>query len=293
MTTTLGNYEQQVQDLLRDPNAQNWGITQLDRYINEARRQLVMDTGCLRTLQLTYITQATEQYTFGTATGGVVLTPGTLYTAPTVSFSGGGGGSGVAASLTVSGGAVTAVTITNAGSGYTSAPAASISDSTGSGAAISVGIISANTYDVLDFRVLFGGIRYTMDWRAWSFFSTTMRSWVTNQQRPAMWSAYGEAAIFVGPLPDQNYQVELDSVIIPTDLVGSATPELQIPLRSQDPIKFYAAFLAKFNDQSYGEAETFRGQYVRRLLEVSGAYVRRIPRAYESADAFDVSIMGR
>ena len=71
-STTPGTYEFQVLDLLHDPNANRWSLPQVDGYINEARRQLVMDTGCLRSLQQSYLTQGTEQYTFGQVTGGVV-----------------------------------------------------------------------------------------------------------------------------------------------------------------------------------------------------------------------------
>lgn len=42
-------------------------------------------------------------------------------TAPTISFTG-GGGTGAAATATISGGVVTVITVTNGGSGYTSAP---------------------------------------------------------------------------------------------------------------------------------------------------------------------------
>ena len=64
-----------------------------------------------------------------------VNTGGSGYTtAPTVSFSG-GGGSGATATATISGGAVTGFTITNCGSGYTAAPTVSFSGGGGSGAA--------------------------------------------------------------------------------------------------------------------------------------------------------------
>ncbi len=62
-----------------------------------------------------------------------VKSTGSGYTAPTVSFSG-GGGSGAAALATVVGGAITSILLTASGSGYSTPPVVTISDSTGSGA---------------------------------------------------------------------------------------------------------------------------------------------------------------
>lgn len=64
-----------------------------------------------------------------------ITNQGTGYTsAPTVSFSG-GGGSGAAATAYVSGGKIYGITVTNQGSGYTSTPTVSFSGGGGSGAA--------------------------------------------------------------------------------------------------------------------------------------------------------------
>ena len=60
---------------------------------------------------------------------------GSGYTsAPTISFSG-GGGSGAAATAVVRGGQISEINITNAGSGYTSAPTISLSGGGGSNGA--------------------------------------------------------------------------------------------------------------------------------------------------------------
>ena len=65
---------------------------------------------------------ATAIVTSGFVTGCTVLDGGNGYTsAPSVSFSG-GGGAGAAATADVSGGAVTSIIMNNAGSGYASAP---------------------------------------------------------------------------------------------------------------------------------------------------------------------------
>lgn len=282
-STTPGTYEFQVLDLLHDPNAARWSLSQIDGYINEARRQLVMDTGCLRTLQTSYITQGVEQYPFGSISGAAILTPGTNYSAPAVAFSG-GGGSGVAATLSQSGGAVNTITFSNYGSGYSTAPTATVTDTgAGSGATIGVGVINVNTYDILNVNLLWGTQRYTLQWLPFSAFSARFRPYTaaSYQRQPVCWAPYGEAGIFLGPTPDQTYAVEFDSIVLPTPFAtGDTTTIDPIPPRNQDPVKFYAAYLAKNNAQNYGEAEQFRGQYLMRLHEVSASYTRRVPDVY-------------
>jgi hypothetical protein len=64
--------------------------------------------------------------------GVTVVSPGGNYTsAPTVSFSG-GGGSGAAATATVANGRITGFTVTNGGSGYNSAPSVTLTGGGGS-----------------------------------------------------------------------------------------------------------------------------------------------------------------
>ena len=281
--TTPGTYEFQVQDLLHDPNSNRWTLPQIDGYINEARKQLVMDTGCLRTLQPSYITQGVEQYTFGQVTGASIIAGGSGYSGPSVVFSG-GGGSGAAATLTQSGGAVNTISFSNYGAGYTSAPAAAVSD-TGGGinASIQAGILSAYTFDVLSINLIWGTERYTLRWLPWRAFSPWYRPYTAQsyQRQPVCWSEYADNTIFIGPTPDQTYAVEFDTVILPTPFVtGDTTTQDAIAAKSQDPIKFYAAYLAKKNAQNYGEAEQHLQDYTRRMKEVVGAYTGRLPDVY-------------
>jgi hypothetical protein len=283
-STTPGTYEFQVYDLLHDPNGNRWTESQIDGYINEARKQLVMDTGCLRTLQTCYVTGGQEQVVFGQVAGGVILTPGSLYTSPTIAFSG-GGGSGVAAALSQSAGAVNTITFSNFGSGYSSAPSALISDPTGSGATAQVGVISVLTYDILSVNLIWGTERYTLQWYPWRQFSAWFRPYVSQsyQRQPVSWAVYGDNSVFFGPTPDQSYAVEVDSVILPTPYaIGDTTTIDAIPPMNQDPIKFYAAYLAKNNAQNYGEAGQFLEQYQRRVREVVSVYTGRLPDVYQS-----------
>jgi hypothetical protein len=280
--TTPGTYEFQVLDLLHDPSFARLTQSQIDGYINEARKQLVMDTGCLRTLQRSYCTGGKEQYNFGEVAGAMVYAGGIGYSAPTVAFSG-GGGSGVAATVTQSGGAVNAITFSNYGSGYSSAPTLTISDPTGTGAVVVPGIISVLTFDVLLVSITWGNERYATDWYPWRAFSPRFRPYTAPnyQRQPVAWAVYGETSIFLGPAPDQTYGMELDSIILPTPYVtGDTTTVDAIPVRNQDPIKFYAAYLAKKNARNMGEAESFFGDYTRKLHEVVGAYTGRVPDAY-------------
>jgi hypothetical protein len=278
--TTLANYEVQVADLLHDPNNQTWTLVQLDRYINEARRQLVADTGCLRTLQSSYLTQAQESYTYGQVCGAAISGTMTGYlTGDTVAFSG-GGGTGVAATLTVASGAVTAITFTNFGSGYTSAPTATITTAAGTGATITVGILSANTLDVVRMAITWGSTKATMKWAPFSLFSAKYRQSVGMQGRPFCWSDYGANQVYVALSPDQTYPVEFDSVVSPADLTGSTTDPIIV--NYQTPIKYYAAAMAKFFDQSYGEGAVFQKRYEDAVQRtINQVVTSRIPDIYQ------------
>ena len=282
--TTLNQYEFQVADVLHDPSQLIWSLSQLDFYINQARIKVAQDTGCLRLLQSSYLTQGTEAYTFGAVGGGVVLTSGSGYTSPSINWlNPASGGIGVAGTLTQSGGAVNAFTLTNPGSGYSNAPVASVVDGgPGVGATVKVGVTSVNTYDILTISVYWGQERYALLWRPFSVLSTQLRLWqsAAYQQRPAMWAVYGETGFYVAPVPDQSYAIELDTVVLPVSLTDYTTPD-PIPIKYQEPIRFYAGHLAKYNQQAYGESEMLLAQYRAKIGECTGSYVRRIPDPYE------------
>ena len=279
--TNLAGYQIQVADLLHDPNNNTWTLSQLAAYINEARRQLAMDTGCLRVLQSGYLTQGRESYAFGSVGGAAITNGGSGYVAPSSSFSG-GGGTGVAATLSVTGGVVGAITFTNYGSGYTSAPSYSITDAHGVGCVLDIGVINVNTFAILGVNAIWNQTRYTLLVQAFSELSAWLRQQVSSayQQKPIMWAPYGDNSIIIGPPPDQTYQIELDTTILPTDLSGSTADN--IPVMGQDPIKYYAAYLAKFNGQQYGEGEMLLEMYRKRKEEVCASYFRRIPNIYQS-----------
>lgn len=280
MATTLATYEAQVRDLLHDPNAQNWTNTQIDGYINEGRKQIVSDTGCLRSLQETFCTLNTESYLFGQVCGASLVAGGATYTAPTVAFTG-GGGSGVAATLTVVSGAVTAITFTNFGSGYSSAPTVTITDGTGTGASIVAGVCNVNTLDVISISIT-SGSKYQLNYKPFSEFSAWFRGIPTQVGRPAIWAVYGDTQFYLALPPDQTYPMELDTIILPNDYaVGDYTTVEVIPVAKQVPVQYYAAYKAKYWDQKYGEAQIFLQEYEKqRDLSINQVFTRRIPNPY-------------
>jgi hypothetical protein len=82
-------------------------------------------------------------------------------------------------------------------------------------------------------------------------------------------------------VPDQTYAVEFDTIILPTPFpIGDTTTVDPIASKSQDPIKFYAAYLAKNNAQNYGEAAQFKAQYDTCMKDVVGVYTGRLPDPY-------------
>ncbi len=277
---TLSSYILGVRRLLHDATGQYWSDSELTDYINTARNRIVSDTGCNRLLQAIQVSQNIEAYSFGSVTGFVVNDGRSGYTsASTVIFTG-GGGTGAAGTVTVgTNGAITAVNITNGGSGYTSAPTITFG-APGAGANVTATVLNISTFDVINVTVVWGSVRIPLDYMAFTKFNRDMRGLVQFNNRPCVFSTYGQTTVYIGPIPDISYPTEWDTVITPVVLVNLTDVDT-INFPYTDPVIFYAAYLAKFKEGEMTEADRFRAEYFRKAKEALGAsFTRRIPTQY-------------
>lgn len=139
-----------------------------------------------------------------------------------------------------------------------------------------------NTIDVLNINLYWGNTRIPLRYLPWTQFNAELRFWQNYSGRPIAFSMYGPKKYYIGPVPDQNYSMELDTVILPNNLVDSASTE-QIASPFTDPVAFYACHQAKYKEQSYGESEIFKQEYVKRVQNVlASTYTRRMPSPYSA-----------
>ena len=283
--TTMSTYQTDVLRIMHDINAQQFTAQDVMATVNEARRKICSDTGCLRALDTIVLATNQESYQYGTIPAVFVGNGGSGYTNPTITFSGGNPLVNATATVQYSGGVITGITMTNVGSGFDPTVAnpivMTLTDPSGVGASLTFGCISANCLALLGFNVIYTQERWTLDWAPWSDFSVRWRYWTNWQQRPAIWSQYGQSGFYIAPLPDLNYISEVDTLIIPDDLMDYTTTD-PIALIYQAPIKWYAAYLLKQKEQSFNDANWFLQQYHQRLMEIFNETTPRlIPSHYQ------------
>ena len=276
---TLNSYITEVRRLLHDANANFWTNPELTDYINEARERVCRDTGALRTLQIsatpiggdgnaaapfeTNTAVTAGQYVFsniftyqvtgsGTTGSSAPPYPGTLTFPPSTPFTNG------TATLQYYG------------------PAEIIPY-----AALPQGI---QTLDVLNLNIYWGNSRIPLRYLPWTNFNAQLRYWQNYVGRPVCFSVFGQQQIYIAPVPDQSYVMELDTTILPTALSlnsPNATDPINDPYTT--PVQFYAAYKAKYKEQSYGEAEIYKQEYIKHVNSVLGSvFTRRIPDPYSS-----------
>jgi len=276
---TLSSYITEVQRLLHDANSVFWSTSELTDYINDARERVARDTGCLRTLQIT----ATPISSTGVAA--TLWTAGATVTAGQFVFS-----SIFIYEVTVSG-VLGATAPAYPSSGYTFPPSTPFTDGTatlqysGPAEIIPYATISTGTtLDILNVNIYWGNSRIPLRYLPWSNFNAQLRYWQNYVGRPVCFSVYGQNTIYIGPVPDQAYVVEIDSTILPTALslnTPSANDQIQDPYTT--PVAFYAAYKAKYKEQSYGEAEIYKQEYAKQIQAVlNSVYTRRIPDPYST-----------
>ena len=276
---TLSSYITEVQRLLHDANSVFWSTSELTDYINDARERVARDTGCLRTLQIT----ATPISSTGVPA--TVWTAGATVTAGQFLFN------NIFIYEVVTGGVLSTTPPPYPASGYTFPPSIPFTDGTASlqysGPAEVIPyatIATGTTLDILNVNVYWGNSRIPLRYLPWSNFNAQLRYWQNYVGRPVCFSVYGQNTIYVGPVPDQAYVVEIDSTILPTALslnTPNANDQIQDPYTT--PVAFYAAYKAKYKEQSYGEAEIYKQEYAKQIQAVlNSVYTRRIPDPYST-----------
>lgn len=282
MAQTLQSYITQVRYLLHDAQSNFYTNDQLIGYINSARERVVRDTGCSRAVQ---VTQAPAPPVAG-GNNPVIWSTGLVVTANQYVFSnifiykiivGGTLGSEVppypsanyvyppSGTLTLTDSAVTYQYV---------APCEVINF-----AALPSGL---QTLDILNVNIYWGNSRIPLRYLPWTQFNAQLRYYQNYIGRPIAFSIFGQSQIYVGPIPDQAYVAELDTVILPTALVNLAdTDTINEPYDTV--VQFYAAHLAKFYEQSFGEAEIYLQQYKQKTQSVlTSTFTRRIPDPYST-----------
>jgi hypothetical protein len=129
--------------------------------------------------------------------------------------------------------------------------------------------------DVMGITIYWGTTRIKLAYLPWTRFDAQFRYWQTMQSRPVCYTRMGITNIYVGPIPDQTYVSDWDLSLTPPPLVSDATAE---PIVEPwiGAIKYYAAYLAKFREQSFPEAEAFKQMYERQILTETKAWSYRV-----------------
>jgi hypothetical protein len=288
---TLSTYITEVRRLLHDATGNFYTDQQLTDYINSSRERVVRDTGCLRVIQIVQTPcKVPDSVTIGSvvATNPSAWQASTAYTQNQFIFSN-----------------IFIYQVTTAGTSGTTPPPYPQSQQNnitnyppsteffnGTCGLTYVGNCEniyysampqgSRTLDIININLYWGNTRVPLDYLAWSDFNVRLRFWQNYIGRPLAFSNYGQENIYIGPIPDEAYQLEIDTVILPLPLVtNNEVDPIKDPYTSS--VKFYAAYLAKYYEQSYGEAEIYKQEYNKQTASVlTSVFTRRIPTPYSS-----------
>lgn len=135
----------------------------------------------------------------------------------------------------------------------------------------------ANTFDALSINLIWGNSRVPLYYLPWTNFNAKLRYWQNYVGRPLAFSMYQTGlSYYLGPKPDQNYAIELDTATVPNPLVNTTDVDV-IPNTLISPVAYYACHLAKFKEQAFGESEIFHQQYIKKVQNVTAtSYQRRM-----------------
>jgi hypothetical protein len=272
--------------LLHDSSEKYYTDAELTTYINSARQRIALDTGCVRGIVNFYLSASQESYPYQGAVAALTITDaGSGFTAtPTVTISG-GGGTGATAAASITSQTVASITITANGTGFTAAPTVTVS---GNGGTASATATIMKALDILSITANYQNAWNQLAYTYFTEFQAKARYYRSITGMPALWSqgppsgTGGGKSFYIFQIPSQSYQCDIDAIMTPTDLADDSTAE-QLEYPETDLIPYYAAYLAKFQQQMFEESANFLRVYDELLRRgQAGKYQRRIPNPYGS-----------
>lgn len=292
----LFEYMKSVQRLVHDSRIELIDPADLIIYINTARRQVAMQSLCLRCL--TPIS--------GSVASISVIAHGSGYTAPTITitppdFPGGGptnpGGLQATASIAEHSGTISGISVTNPGAGYFE-PLVIINDPHGTGAVAAATLSPINQlnenqevypfsnvnlsafpgvasiFTVQSVSIIYANYRYSLPIYSFSTYQALIRNYPFQYQYvPTIGAQYGRGvggSFYLYPIASQTYQMEFDCFCLPSDLLLDTDVEA-IPEPWTDAVKYFAAHLAYLELQNFNSAKG--------MLDLFDEFLRRYNRA--------------
>ena len=247
--------------LLNDPTFAFNSKTQMVRWVNQARRDVAMRTGCIRRL-------ITGQSAFGGSSQPGFFTPGAAQpsSAPDPS------------SVTPLSSFNANYSVTNFGLPSGVLPS-SLQTIPGVERYPYVGFVNpvaqqqhagiSGVIDVIELASNWGGVsRPALDWLPWDEFQAYCRAYaVLNTAYPSLWSVMNDGPmgeLYVFPAPSQAGDMEIDATCLPSDLNSNDDFDA-IPIGFQDAIPFGAAGLCFLGTQRQSQGQVMYGQFLDKL----------------------------
>ena len=136
-------------------------------------------------------------------------------------------------------------------------------------------ILDAKIASIDQVTVLWGSQRVPLRNYAYSDFSVQVRGIVGFQSVPVAFSMYADK-LYIGPIPNQSYQYELDCIMYPDPLLDFATMGEINDRSAIMAVKYYAAFRARMSQGDAAAAQAFFELYGQRIGWSANRFTTRL-----------------
>lgn len=139
---------------------------------------------------------------------------------------------------------------------------------------------NTSIFDVVAINLIYNGLRVVLDMMPKTQLDATYRVFQsTYRDRPAAWCRFGSQGVIFGPVPALAYVTEWDCVVFSADLVASTDAD-QLPYPYTQPVPYYAAYLAKINEQQQDEAQLHLEKYQYYVNAINAVRTGMVPSMY-------------